>query len=67
MVASNMAEKLMYRCEERKRQVDELKQQLQTHHHCSEDEEQQLRDEIKDLRGKLDEERHMSTDFELKV
>lgn len=67
MVASCMTEKIMYRCKERERLVNELKLQLQTRHYCSEDGEQQLRDGTKDLLDKLDKERRRSTNFELQV
>ncbi|XP_039994732.1 centrosomal protein of 55 kDa-like isoform X2 [Xiphias gladius] len=61
----------------REMEVEELKQQLQTEqisrksatedHHCSEDEEQQLRDEIKELQCRLDEEKRRSASFELQA
>ncbi|XP_070697685.1 centrosomal protein of 55 kDa-like [Pempheris klunzingeri] len=64
-------------CEERKNEIEELKQQLQSDkmsresvledHHCSEDEEQQLRDEAKDLQYRLNEERRRSANFELQA
>ncbi|XP_045926884.1 centrosomal protein of 55 kDa-like isoform X3 [Micropterus dolomieu] len=62
-------------CDERESEVEELKQQLQTEkmsrksapedHRCSEDEEQWLRDETKDLQCRLDEEKRRSANFEL--
>ncbi|XP_008284659.1 centrosomal protein of 55 kDa-like [Stegastes partitus] len=64
-------------CEEREKEVEDLKQQLQIERmsrespqeddHYSEDEEQQLKDETKDLQGRLDEERRRSASFELQA
>lgn len=72
-----MTDRLMCRCKERENEVEELKQQLQTEemsrnsaaevYHCSEDEEQQLREETKDLQHSLDKEMCRSASFELQV
>lgn len=74
---SYMTDQLMFRCEERESEVEELEQQLQTEKisrsrapkdpYCSEDEEQRLRDEPKDLRYRLDKEKRRSANFELQV
>ncbi|XP_044069675.1 centrosomal protein of 55 kDa-like isoform X9 [Siniperca chuatsi] len=62
-------------CEEKESEVEELKQQLQTEKmsrksaledcHCSENEEQWLRDKTKDFQHRLDEEKRRSANFEL--
>lgn len=67
----------MCSCEERENEVEELKQQLQTEKSgpkraevvrlCSEEEEQQLREETKDLQRKLDEEKRRSGSYDLQV
>ncbi|XP_070771995.1 centrosomal protein of 55 kDa-like [Enoplosus armatus] len=68
---------MMFRCRERESEVEDLKQQLQTEKnirksapedsHCSEDEEQGLRDEPKDLQRRLGEEKRRSANFELQA
>ncbi|XP_051816061.1 centrosomal protein of 55 kDa-like [Acanthochromis polyacanthus] len=77
MLFSYMTFKLMCRCEEKEKEVEVLKQQLQTERmsrekaqqddYCSEDEEQQLKDKTKDFQGKLNEERRRSANFELQA
>lgn len=72
-----MTDQLMCRCEERQNEVEELKQQLQTEkesrksapevHQFFEDEEQQLREETKDLQYRLDEEKQRSANFKMQV
>lgn len=67
----------MCSCEERENEVEELKQQLQTEKSGprraeevrlrSEEEEQQLREETKDLQRKLDEEKRRSAGYDLQV
>ncbi|XP_044069672.1 centrosomal protein of 55 kDa-like isoform X7 [Siniperca chuatsi] len=64
-------------CEEKESEVEELKQQLQTEKmsrksaledcHCSENEEQWLRDKTKDFQHRLDEEKRRSANFELQI
>ncbi|XP_044069670.1 centrosomal protein of 55 kDa-like isoform X5 [Siniperca chuatsi] len=64
-------------CEEKESEVEELKQQLQTEKmsrksaledcHCSENEEQWLRDKTKDFQHRLDEEKRRSANFELQA
>lgn len=72
-----MTDLSMCSCEERENEVEELKQQLQTEksgpkraevvHLCSKEEEQQLREETKDLQRKLDEEKRRSGSYDLQV
>lgn len=64
-------------CDEREKEMEELKQQLRTERmsrestqendHCSEDEEQQLTVETKDFQGRLNEEKRRSANFELQI
>ncbi len=67
----------MCRCKERQKEVQQLKQWLQTekmsresaadNHRCSEDEEQELWDETNELQLRQDEEQWRSADFDLEV
>uniref|UniRef100_A0AAQ5ZZR3 TSG101 and ALIX binding domain-containing protein n=2 Tax=Amphiprion ocellaris TaxID=80972 RepID=A0AAQ5ZZR3_AMPOC len=64
-------------CEEREKELEVLKQQLQTERmsresaqegdHCSKDEEQQLKDKTKDFQSKLNEERRRSANLVLQA
>ena len=78
MLVSYRTNHLMCRCNIKEMEVEKLKKQLQNEemsrkksasesHHCSEDGEQQLSDETKDLQCRLDEERRRSANFELQV
>lgn len=72
-----MTDRLMCRCEVRQNEVEHLKQLLQTEKESRksarevqryfEDEEQQLREETKNLQYSLDEERRRSDTFTLQV
>lgn len=67
-----MTDLSMCSCEERENEVEELKQQLQTEKAeevslCSEEEEQQLREETQDLQRKLDEKKRRSGSYDLQV
>lgn len=72
-----MTDRLMCRCEERQNEVEHLEQLLQTEKESRksarevqrhfEDEEQQLREETKNLQYSLDEERRRSDTFTLQV
>lgn len=72
-----MTGQLMCRFQERQKEVEELKQQLQTEkmsrrsaaEDCqhSEDEKHQLRDENENLKRRLDEEKRRSANIELQV
>ncbi|XP_054654279.1 centrosomal protein of 55 kDa-like isoform X2 [Dunckerocampus dactyliophorus] len=53
------------RCEEKEREVSELKQQLERHHLCRE-ESKQLMDDVRELHSKVEEERRQKDKLEMK-